>query len=340
MAMLCRLSRGKARNDRRTLKAVKPALAVKQARKRARRTRVRAAYHVHRAVLGNRTSARRYSASVPELTAVEQRVVTELRDNGIALVSFEELVGDEGLWRELSLDMEAFAEDARHLDTVTGSVRRHKDDFLIRRFRRLTKERKKQGLHRPEPRLSPADAWLRFGLAVLNVANSYRGLWTKLIDLDNWYTVPFEGEHDRVGSQNWHRDPEDQHVLKVFLYFSDVDEDAGPFEYVPGSAPGGRYGHLWPWRVFGETYPSQDELARAIPESDRFTAIAPAGTVIFCDTSGFHRGGLATTKPRIMSYHTFVSPAAVLSGRDSRNFVVDPSPSGLGLPESAEFALT
>jgi ectoine hydroxylase-related dioxygenase (phytanoyl-CoA dioxygenase family) len=165
-------------------------------------------------------------------------------------------------------------------------------------------------------------------------------MWTKLIDLDNWYTVPFGGGHERVASQKWHRDPEDLHVVKVFTYFSDVDEEAGPFQYIPGSTEGGPYGDLWRWTVTGETYPPQEALAERIPPSEHLTAEGPAGTVILCDTSGFHRGGFAKTKPRLSSYFTFVSPASLIAGRESRFFAVDWSSADGELSDAARFALT
>ena len=100
-----------------------------------------------------------------------------------------------------------------------------------------------------EARLATGGPWLRFAVGdpLLDVVNAYRGLRTKLVDYDHWYTVPFSEDYERVKSQQWHRDPEDQHVVKVFLYFSDVDEGAGPFEYVPGSTQGGPFGELFAW---------------------------------------------------------------------------------------------
>ena len=102
-----------------------------------------------------------------------------------------------------------------------------------------------------------------------------------------------------MASQRWHRDPEDDHIVKMFIYFSDVDEEAGPFEYVRDSAAGGKYGDVFPWGQ-GHRYPSAEELEAAVDPDDRLTMTGPAGTVIFCDTAGFHRGGFARTKPRIL----------------------------------------
>ena len=45
----------------------------------------------------------------------------------------------------------------------------------------------------------------------------------------------------RVSSQRWHRDYNDERLVKVFIYLTDVDEDTGPLEYVPGSTLGGEY---------------------------------------------------------------------------------------------------
>ncbi len=95
-------------------------------------------------------------------------------------------------------------------------------------------------------------------------------------------------------SQRWHRDFNDQHLLKAFLYLVDVDEGTGPFEYIPGSAPGGQYAHEWPWRPLGETYPPEGALEERIPADAIKTFTGPKGTLLFCNTSGFHRGGFAT----------------------------------------------
>src|SRR5262249_6503443 len=148
------------------------------------------------------------------------------------------------------------------------------------------------------------------------------------VDLDEWYTVPFPAADERVGSQRWHRDPEDQHVLKVFVYFTDVDEEAGPFQYIKGSAEGGRYGGLSPWSKAMSSrlallrrrrlYPSEKWVEKRVDASDVATVTGPAGTVVLCDTSGLHRGGFARSRPRVLSYHTYVSP-----GARQRCFTVD-----------------
>src|SRR3954451_13296086 len=268
-----------------------------------------------------------------EITPVQQRVLGDLRESGIAIVPFAELVDDDALWQELKADMDAFVAGAEH-ELEQGGGGKRKKDFLIRRYPRGKKKLPKK------PAILPSDGpWLRYaaGDPMLGIVNAYRGAQVKLVDLDLWYTIPVGDEAERTASQEWHRDPEDQHVVKVFLYFSDVDEDAGPFEYVKHSAEGFEYGHLWPWGE-GERYPPTEELEQAIPAGERVLATGPAGTVVICDTSGFHRGGYARRTPRILSTHTYVNKKITPERPERGKFTADGRDGELS--DASRFALT
>jgi hypothetical protein len=240
------------------------------------------------------------SATSQVLDSVQERVLETLRREGMALVGFDELFSDQPLWNELRDDIAGFV---RETEAQLGEPREKVKgkSFIARRYLG-SKE---------TPRFDVDNPWLRLGLSsrILDVVNGYRREPAHLIDFDNWYTIPDPTTNERVKSQQWHRDPWDEHITKVFVYFSDVDENAGPFEYVPRSAPGERFGDLWPWQPEG-IYPPQEEFERTIPASEWLTATGPAGTVIFCDTSGFHRGGWARTTPRILSTYTYVGSAS------------------------------
>ena len=295
--------------------------------------RIATKYEAHRRALSNRASRRRFRRSEPSLDDLQRRLVADLRQDGIAITSFSELVGDSELWAALEADIGDFAEAAA-ADVGGANKPTGKRDFYISRWA----ARHRGSLER---RVSPDDPWVTLGLSnrMLDVVNAYRGLWTKLLSVDNVYTVPFPGSEERVGSQNWHRDPEDLHVVKVFLYFSDVDDQAGPFEYVQGSVKGARYGDAWPWRVRGGTYPPTGELEKLVDPSDRVSAEGRAGTIIFCDTSGWHRGGFAKSKPRTLSIHTYVSPASVAAERTKPQIVVDAAGENGRLSDVARFAV-
>ena len=253
-------------------------------------------------MLSNRASRRRFSGAPPALNDVQQRIVSELEADGYSLLTFGELFPETESWSALESQSDGFVsetESALAGDREGLRVRAGKE-FVVR-------------LHSYGVELALDDAWFAACAShrMLDLANTYLGLWSKLEYVDMWYSVPQPEEAARIASQRWHRDFNDKHLLKAFLYLVDVDEGTGPFQYVPGSAPGGRYGDAWPWRPLGENYPPEEELESRIPEDayKRFTG--PKGTLLFCNTAGFHRGGFATTAPRVLATATYSSPASL-----------------------------
>jgi Phytanoyl-CoA dioxygenase (PhyH) len=240
-------------------------------------------------------------SSTPKLDETQQRLVESMRRDGIAVASMAELFGDGSFYETLSADIEDFI---RSTESRLDELRTHESrkSFIVRRFST------KDGNNEVKARFSPEHPWLRFGIAdrVLNVVNSYRGEHVHLISLDNWYTIPDPEAEDRAASQRWHRDPQDAHIVKVFVYFNHVDEDAGPFEYLRGCTAGSRYEDMWPW-IRKRIFPPQDEFEQAIDPKDVLSVTGRAGTVIFADTAGFHRGGWARAKPRVLATYTYVS---------------------------------
>jgi hypothetical protein len=290
-----------------------------------------ATYELHDRVLSNRSSRRKFAQHHPVLDELQQDILQRLRKDGYAVVPFADLVGDAAVWPELEAEAARFAAETEAglaAESKGGEAalrRREGKEFLVRKY-----------AYGVELRLD--DPWLRLGYnrRLLDVANSYVGMWSKLEYVDLWYTPPIE-DSERKSSQRWHRDFNDRHLLKAFLYLVDVDEDTGPFEYVAGSAPGGELDHLWPWRPLGDNYPPEDELAAKT--ADRaVTFTAPKGTIIFCNTSGFHRGGFAKTKPRVLATVTYSSPASLASLTEPNYSVTGAETNGLD-PEQ-RFALS
>jgi hypothetical protein len=281
-----------------------------------------ATYELHDRVLSNRASRRRFAQHRPELDELQRDILERLQRDGYAVVPFAELVPDTSVWSELEAEAERFAAEteaglAAEREGGEAALRRREGkEFLVRK--------NAYGVE-----LGLDDPWLRLGYnrRLLDLANSYVGMWSKLEYVDLWYTPPVEGDQ-RKSSQRWHRDFNDRHLLKAFLYLVDVDEETGPFEYVPGSAPGGELGDLWPWRPLGDNYPPEDELAAKTAErAVSFTA--PKGTIIFCNTAGFHRGGFAKSKPRVLATMTYSSPASLASLTEQNYSVAGAETNGL-----------
>ena len=270
----------------------------------------------------------------PTLDDVQRAALDALRRDGIALLDARSLVGDE-LWNEALADVQPFIRETEQAIRDLGDQPASKDEVIIRRFLSRLGTKEVDGQKPEKPRFPSQAPWVRLAAAqpLLDLVNSYRGELNRLYEVDQWYTVPYPRSVDRVDSQRWHRDPEHAHVVKVFAYFTDVDEEAGPFEYVRGSAEGGRYQQLWPW-ADGHRYVAAEELEAAVAPDDLAMAMGPQGTMVIADTGGFHRGGFARTKPRVLATSTYL-PADT----KKRRFKLDYSGQQGPLPPQVEFAL-
>ena len=276
-----------------------------------------ATYELHDRVVANPTARRRFARLEPILDELQQRIVDDVRAEGYAVLRFSDLFPDPARWAELE------ASAARFISEVEEGLEREAgggDAPVLRR--RVGKEfvirRNSYGVT-----LGFDDPWLRLAAdrRMLDIANVYHGLLSKLEYVDLWYTPPVAEGTPRQASQNWHRDFNDRHLLKAFIYLVDVDENAGPFEHVPGTEPGGVHGDKWPWRPLGDNYPPVEEFDPWLAEHPAKTFTGPKGTMLFCNTAGIHRGGLSTGSPRVLATFTYDS-AAALKALSQRNFTL------------------
>ncbi|HZO50961.1 MAG TPA: phytanoyl-CoA dioxygenase family protein [Gaiellaceae bacterium] len=276
---------------------------------------IAATYELHDRALSNRRSRRLFAREQPRLGETQRQVLARLDADGYAVLPFADLAGAEA-WERVAAAGDAFAAAtesglaAEARGEGAGELRRRAGkEFLVRRysFDGVT-------LDLDEP-------WLAACLSppLLDLANAYLRMWSKLSYVDWWYSIPQPAGTERVASQLWHFDFDDRHLLKAFVYLVDVDESAGPFEYVPGSQPGGRYHDVRPWAPMAYGRVPEQEVAARVPRQEVRTFTAPRGTLILCNTSGLHRGGFATGKPRVLATATYCSPAS-LAALSVRNY--------------------
>jgi Phytanoyl-CoA dioxygenase (PhyH) len=277
------------------------------------RRAIAATYELHDRVLSNRRSRGFYARSRPSLDDTQLRIVRELDAQGYSVCSFRELSSEtdrtavEGQAAEFIAETEA---GLREEAAVEITPRRGAGkEFLVRKYDAGAV-------------LALDDPWLRVAASrrLLDVANAYLGMWSKLEYVDLWYSIP-QPDAERTASQLWHRDFDDRHLLKAFLYLSDVDEDAGPFEFVPGSQPGGPHADLHPWAPMAGGRVPDEEVREHVASEGVMTFTGARGTVIFCNTSGLHRGGFAQGKPRVLATATYCSPAS-LAALTERSFTL------------------
>ena len=82
---------------------------------------------------------------------------------------------------------------------------------------------------------------------------------------------------DSKDTQLFHRDSDDLYLIKVFFYLNDVDINNGSFQYI-------KYSHKKSWLDYKNDF-LLDSFANNIVSCE-----AKKGSLILCDTNGYHRG--------------------------------------------------
>jgi hypothetical protein len=139
---------------------------------------------------------------------------------------------------------------------------------------------------------------------LLEIASSYLGLWPCLFSIEAWLNYPTDEPAQK--SQLWHRDPEDLRNVKAFIYLADVDDQCGPFTYIPrthpfGSAAAAAHSLEHKKRIL------DDRMTQVFPRASWRVCTGSANTMILADTLGYHRGGKPTTGRRILITFTYTS---------------------------------
>jgi hypothetical protein len=225
---------------------------------------IRATYELHDRLLSNRSSRDRFRQAPAALDDVQQSILSDVRERGFSVQTFGSLFPEEH-WHELVEQRDRFVASTE-ADLAAGG-----EHVRVRPGKEFVVRLRSYGVE-----LGLDDPWFRAAAShrLLDLANAYLEMWSKLAYVDVWYSVPQPAGTERISSQRWHRDYDDQHL---------------------------------------QNYPSEEQLEARVPPSAVQTFTGPAGTLVFCNTAGFHRGGFSTTNPRVLATATYSSPASLAS---------------------------
>ena len=125
---------------------------------------------------------------------------------------------------------------------------------------------------------------------LLGLAARYMDCKPTISALGLRWSFPVEGDCSAL--QAFHRDSEDWRYLKVLVYLTDVDLDAGPHVYLHGS-------HLTqaPMRL---RFYTDSEISSAYGSEKLLTAVGSRGFCFAVDTAGIHKGTAPSRQPRLM----------------------------------------
>jgi hypothetical protein len=128
---------------------------------------------------------------------------------------------------------------------------------------------------------------------LLDFAESYIGLPVRYFGVSVKREI---ANAQLVGTRYFHKDPEDENVLKIIVYLNDVDVGTGPFQCLsaPDSAKVGKARGA--------------ELERIVPPSNWVTCLGPRLTANVCDTARcLHRASPPVTTDRYSITFSYVS---------------------------------
>ncbi len=127
----------------------------------------------------------------------------------------------------------------------------------------------------------------------LDISQDFLGCETKIFDT-LLMIHPFI-QNSPVKSQLWHRDTEDHHTIKCFIYLNDVTEENGPFKFRPNTS-------LW-------SKVSDASLSTA-SFTDYVPCVGPKGTMVFFDGTNIHSGGYVKNDMRLSMQSLYLKPDA------------------------------
>ncbi len=153
---------------------------------------------------------------------------------------------------------------------------------------------------------SPDSALVKLALdpKLLEIVAAYLGLWPRLHAVNSWLNFPTDDPAQ--ASQMWHRDGDDLKLIKVFIYLVDVDEERGPFSFIPKTHPFGAYSAKVPAHK-DRIRVTDEEMSRDFGPETHLVCTGPANTMILADTVGYHRGGKPRSGSRILLTFTYTS---------------------------------
>ena len=126
--------------------------------------------------------------------------------------------------------------------------------------------------------------------SLLRLAGSYIGCKPTISALGLRWSFPSKAVGTDV--QAFHRDTDDWRYMKVLVYLTDVNDEAGPHVYIRGSHTGKAPMRLRP-------YPDA-EINRKYGNDRTIVATGKAGFGFAVDTAGIHKGAVPTREPRLM----------------------------------------
>lgn len=156
------------------------------------------------------------------------------------------------------------------------------------------------------------------------------GLEERLLDIiENYLGMPVRyygpgirreiANGETVDVRQWHRDTEDRRIIKIIIYFNDVNINGGPFEYIPKSLTTSSAEQL----RYYSGFVADPKMNSIVPSSEWKPCTGAYGTVVFADTGNvFHRAKAPIGSDRFSITYGYTSIKPIASRTDRFSSII------------------
>lgn len=222
----------------------------------------------------------KHLVNLPVLSTSDRTLVETIKRDGVVITSLEAL--------GIPSNPRFFPAAKKLMSEIPKSISGQKNEFVV---------------HATSQQLMEYPEIFLWGLEqrLLNIVENYLGL-----------PVAYQGVFFRrdianevaIKSRLWHVDLEDRKVLKIIVYLNDVNEDGGPFQYIPQSLTSTVAQSL----KYRPRYITDEIMQQALSPSNWKSCTGLAGTVIFASTASiFHRGKIPVADDRFAVFFDYTS---------------------------------
>lgn len=225
-------------------------------------------------------AVKKYAVNLPDISSEDVNLVQTVKSQGVVITSLDAL--------GIPSSNQIFEQAKNLIQQIPKSVTGKKDEYVVHANYQQMMENHEIFLWGLEQR-------------ILNIAEHYFGL-----------PVAYHGAHLRRDIANhveqksrlWHIDIEDLRVLKVIVYLHDINEDNGPFEYIPDFMTKQVVKRLG----YKNGYVPSQRMQQVLHPSHYQSCTGVAGTVVFAATGSiFHRGRIPVASDRYALFFDYTS---------------------------------
>lgn len=134
--------------------------------------------------------------------------------------------------------------------------------------------------------------------SIISFAQNFLGCFPVIDSVNLWWSLPNDGKASEEIAQTFHFDCDRAKWLKMFVYLTDVDKNTGPHVFVKNSQKSeARRASLL---KRGYVRVSDVDMAEVYDPDEIVELCGAKGTIMFVDTSGFHKGKPPITDERLI----------------------------------------